>query len=47
MSYDPLHQCTDAWDVLCIDGTLWGPCESEYCDNPCEPYYECDCECHK
>ncbi len=41
-------KCRDNFSqVACIDGTIYGPCDSEYCSNPCDPYYDCDCECHE
>ncbi len=30
----------------CIDGTVYGPCGSEYCGGVCEHVGACDCDCH-
>lgn len=31
---------------MCIDGSLYGPCESELCGGVCELYGSCTCACH-
>lgn len=30
----------------CIDGRVFGPCDSEYCYGVCEFKGNCTCECH-
>jgi len=36
----------DGW-FDCVDGMVYGPCESEYCQGSCEAHHECVCGCHK
>lgn len=32
---------------MCINGEMYGPCESEYCQGWCEAsWYRCECTCH-
>lgn len=31
----------------CVDGRVYGPCESEYCSGSCVYFDECTCDCHK
>lgn len=42
------HVCedTDVDYVVCIDGIVYGYCESENCTGGCESQGSCYCECH-
>lgn len=43
------HICddTDGFEMACIDGDIYGNCESEHCYGACEKYYKCECPCHQ
>ena len=46
------YTCTGEYDdagygmFMCIDGYVYGPCESELCGGVCELYGTCSCVCH-
>jgi hypothetical protein len=45
-----VEKCTcDEGDVyICVDGTIYGPCEYfEECNGGCEYFDECTCHCHR
>jgi hypothetical protein len=47
---DPICAASATYDngsIVCMDGTLFGPCENEYCAGECEPAGDCVCRCHK
>lgn len=33
-------------NFMCVEGTVYAPCESEYCYGSCQPAGDCDCSCH-
>jgi hypothetical protein len=37
----------DSEQSRCIDGSVYGPCVSEYCGGVCEFVGDCDCTCHQ
>jgi len=34
-------------EEYCIDGIIYGFCESEYCNGVCEAMGDCECVCHE
>ena len=38
---------SNEWAIVCLNGKLYGPCESEYCHGACEYEGECRCKCHE
>jgi hypothetical protein len=34
-------------EIACYGGTVYGFCESEYCNGLCEPQGSCPCVCHQ
>lgn len=42
-------ECACGFDVdwwMCIDGSVYGPCEYEACGGVCEYKHDCECACH-
>jgi hypothetical protein len=46
----PEEECAcgfgDGWMEECIDGFVYGLCESEHCDGVCVIVGRCNCVCH-
>jgi len=40
------HDCTSSDFTVCLDGTLYGPCEHPCCNGDCTDVGPCECECH-
>lgn len=42
------HICEDTDEdyVVCIEGEVFGYCDSEFCTGGCDPQGKCYCKCH-